>query len=410
LPKRAKFKHVKKVLARSLGTDELLHGSTLLRKDHTLYRPVKDHRHIGDIRQVFVLRVDLGPCSGQRVSLDDSEVSAEEDAAVADGALVSPQGGSGSARGSDDVVRTVAEPFTRDYAVSLQRALLERFQDHSFMQKLKALEVYRDTDAACFAKERQKLLLSVQSLVLPKYGFEGSQSGVHRMMSEWGPFLQDPEFRELTIEINKLLGIDMPPETWERSVENFRRIVATTQPLNRSRIAPGIAARCRAVTGAHIMGMAARRNIALTEDCADVFSQLGTGGSAQVRDAPFRPWPPNRPRPFKLFIAGTWDGYDPDEMRWHKGVFVYSVMIREEGLESFQLLIDGEWERTLYPSIEDANPKEAHAVLGPDNSGHGKNWQIGKAEYARPGTIFTIVVQLDASGVVRFVFWEPQAA
>lgn len=38
---------------------------------------------------------------------------------------------------------------------------------------------------------RQKLFLKVQMRVLPRYGYEGSSSGVYKMMGDMRPFIKD---------------------------------------------------------------------------------------------------------------------------------------------------------------------------------------------------------------------------
>ena len=38
---------------------------------------------------------------------------------------------------------------------------------------------------------RQKLFLTVQSEVLPRYGYEGSSNGVYKMMGDMKPYIKD---------------------------------------------------------------------------------------------------------------------------------------------------------------------------------------------------------------------------
>merc|ERR1711862_394135 len=70
-------------------------------------------------------------------------------------------------------------------------------------------------------------------------------------------------------------------------------------------------------------------------------------------------WPAEKPPPFKFFVAGTWNDYRPEELQWEKGFFIYrGVVVSPESWDSFQLLIDGGWDMTLYPSITDASSFE----------------------------------------------------
>jgi len=55
----------------------------------------------------------------------------------------------------------------------------------------------------------------------------------------------------------------------------------------------------------------------------------------------------------------------------------FDVKIGVNGWESFQILMDGSWERCLYPDKKDAHPYAEHKVSGPDDDGAGKNWTIG---------------------------------
>merc|ERR1712050_378987 len=68
-----------------------------------------------------------------------------------------------------------------------------------------------------FAAERAKLFLTVQKEVLPHFGFEPTPRGVYAMMPILGTHQWNPEFNELTIKVNYLLGLDvngqtLPPE------------------------------------------------------------------------------------------------------------------------------------------------------------------------------------------------------
>ena len=116
--------------------------------------------------------------------------------------------------------------------------------------------------AACLSHFalRQKLFLTVQSQVLPKFGYEGTSLGVYKMMGDMKPYVQatckesplahyqphrppravltqnsklstlncpgkEPEFVVLADEINALLGIDYsPPDTWTALSDSCQKL------------------------------------------------------------------------------------------------------------------------------------------------------------------------------------------
>eukprot|EP00435_Cladocopium_sp_Y103_P044435 s504_g12.t1 len=82
-------------------------------------------------------------------------------------------------------------------------------------------------------------------------------------------------------------------------------------------------------------------------------------------------------------IVGTWDDFKGNEMQWDGANFFFIVTLSSQALvisqiqlewDSFQILEDGSWERTLYPSCRDGNPFVQHQLMGPDGKGHGRNW------------------------------------
>jgi polyketide synthase-associated protein len=50
------------------------------------------------------------------------------------------------------------------------------------------------------------------------------------------------------------------------------------------------------------------------------------------------------------------------------------------GQESFQILVNGDWNAVVAPDRPDANPHEAHAIRGPMAFGYGLSWTIGAHE------------------------------
>ncbi|CAK0907839.1 unnamed protein product [Prorocentrum cordatum] len=106
--------------------------------------------------------------------------------------------------------------------------------------------------------------------------------------------------------------------------------------------------------------------------------------------------------------AGTWNDWKPAAMTWDGASFAHTVTLGEQGWESFQILAEGKWGATLYPSCADASPHVAHELLGPDGLGHAKNWTIGlhPADDAGPGMCFRVALRFDERGRPRGVSWR----
>mmetsp|Transcript_22291 Transcript_22291/g.63988 ORF Transcript_22291/g.63988 Transcript_22291/m.63988 type:complete len:442 (-) Transcript_22291:32-1357(-) len=83
---------------------------------------------------------------------------------------------------------TAEDLFTLGRALSMQEDLIRGFANHDFQRALaKLIAEHPSKSGAAFVSKRRELALSVQSEVLPRYGFEGNDSGVSQMMSAFGP-------------------------------------------------------------------------------------------------------------------------------------------------------------------------------------------------------------------------------
>merc|ERR1712217_922530 len=89
-----------------------------------------------------------------------------------------------------------------------------------------------------FTQERQNLFLTVQKRVLPKYGFEGTVSGVYKMMGAMGPFLKDPEFTKLANDINELIGLNMPSKSWDNLSRSCQKLESVPPEGNKKKSRP----------------------------------------------------------------------------------------------------------------------------------------------------------------------------
>uniref|UniRef100_A0A7S2GCM3 Uncharacterized protein n=1 Tax=Alexandrium andersonii TaxID=327968 RepID=A0A7S2GCM3_9DINO len=78
------------------------------------------------------------------------------------------------------------------------------------------------------------------------------------------------------------------------------------------------------------------------------------------------------------------------------------------GEESFQILLDGQFDRCVHPDRKDACPHQAHQVKGPDDGGLDEEWTVGmhEADKASTGDKFTIKFFVSHDGKPKRVTWE----
>uniref|UniRef100_A0A7S4S357 Protein C10 n=1 Tax=Alexandrium monilatum TaxID=311494 RepID=A0A7S4S357_9DINO len=98
-------------------------------------------------------------------------------------------------------------PITRDDAISLQHDLKAGFAVEAFQLQLKDLEGRHCTRTPAYLKERSALFMTVQSVVLPKYGFTGNVAGLLKLMVALKAFFSDPEYVRIANENCRLLGL-----------------------------------------------------------------------------------------------------------------------------------------------------------------------------------------------------------
>jgi len=79
----------------------------------------------------------------------------------------------------------------------------------------------------------------------------------------------------------------------------------------------------------------------------------------------------------RLFLVGSSEGWEGlREMRWDGSCYTLRLLLGPSGRESFQILVGGSWDRKIYPSLDNATPEDPHDVLGPDNRGSPRCWEI----------------------------------
>mmetsp|Transcript_102657 Transcript_102657/g.306586 ORF Transcript_102657/g.306586 Transcript_102657/m.306586 type:complete len:535 (-) Transcript_102657:86-1690(-) len=135
-----------------------------------------------------------------------------------------------------------------------------------------------------------------------------------------------------------------------------------------------------------------------------------TNGEVERLDGKEEEWFPSH----KYFIAGTWSNFSPVAMHWDGSNFVHLMAVGSKGWESFQILQGGDWDRTYYPSVRNANPFANWKLRGPDNQGNGKNWTLGvppddgcnAKNAAKGGEHYRITVAVDGESLVTEVAWK----
>jgi len=96
------------------------------------------------------------------------------------------------------------------------------------------------------------------------------------------------------------------------------------------------------------------------------------------------------------------------EMTWEGGQFLFPFQLGPDGMDAFQILVGGSWDKTYYPQRDGANPFEQYKLCGPDNKGHDKNWVIGyhPKDKLPPDTLVVVAAELDSKGSLKDVFWQ----
>jgi len=102
-----------------------------------------------------------------------------------------------------------------EQALSLQVELLQGFEKEEFQIELEELEKRYQKGSKQFLEARAQLFLTVQSVVLPKYGFEGTERGVLEMLSAAARWNHNERFLKNRENLNELLGLTEPQKKQE---------------------------------------------------------------------------------------------------------------------------------------------------------------------------------------------------
>lgn len=105
-------------------------------------------------------------------------------------------------------------------------------------------------------------------------------------------------------------------------------------------------------------------------------------------------------------VIGSWDSFvKPVPMEWDGVRFVYLLAVR--GRVQFQILLDGDWNRVIYPSVAAATLNTRHAICGPDSNAHDYNWCIGN-ESSSSVDAYEVILWITKEGHALRVTWQRQ--
>lgn len=102
-------------------------------------------------------------------------------------------------------------------ALAMQQELIMAFSQDAFQKELQELEWTYGRETGQFAVERSQLALKVQSQILPKYGFEGSDRGVREMLQAVQGLNTNPDFRRNYYASQILLRMISPEDVLKHS-------------------------------------------------------------------------------------------------------------------------------------------------------------------------------------------------
>lgn len=102
-----------------------------------------------------------------------------------------------------------------EQTLSLQLDLLQGFEKEEFQIELEELEKRYQRGSKQFLEARAQLFLTVQSVVLPKYGFEGTEKGVLDMLTAAARWNHNERFLKNRENLNELLGLTEPQKKQE---------------------------------------------------------------------------------------------------------------------------------------------------------------------------------------------------
>mmetsp|Transcript_108556 Transcript_108556/g.231853 ORF Transcript_108556/g.231853 Transcript_108556/m.231853 type:complete len:1240 (-) Transcript_108556:148-3867(-) len=106
----------------------------------------------------------------------------------------------------------------------------------------------------------------------------------------------------------------------------------------------------------------------------------------------------------QYYITGTWNNWSFSSMTGEpeaQGVFKYRLRLNDTGMAEFQIVLEKNWAKQIYPHEPRAGLGEG-IFCGPDNHGHDLNWLI----VGEPSEVYEITMDLNQTDGTRMVLWE----
>jgi len=117
---------------------------------------------------------------------------------------------------------------------------------------------------------------------------------------------------------------------------------------------------------------------------------------------------PLAPRRRSYFIAGTWNGWQPEEMRWHEEENFFDSLVDASGPEAFQVFLDEQGAGVLHAGdVQQRCPQGGVMVQGPDAKWRCEGFDF-KMSKATAGSRYSVRLLLDGKGFAKKVQWVPQ--
>jgi len=200
VPANSTMRDVRLAVSKVLDSDDVLRQGKLVRKLGELLMRYEDDELLGSRRRLLLTGASLSP---QGSPTGGVEAGAAVDVAAVE---VVPSGGGWK--------------LTLEEAVDLQEDLKAGYGEAAFQERLTDILAKHEPGSAAWNQQRLELFLTVQSRVLPKYGFSGSTDGIVDMMKLFNvrpEFSRDPEIQRRGQEINGLLRIEPASSSTSRA-------------------------------------------------------------------------------------------------------------------------------------------------------------------------------------------------
>ncbi|CAE7568100.1 unnamed protein product, partial [Symbiodinium microadriaticum] len=100
--------------------------------------------------------------------------------------------------------------LTKERAITLQLELMAAYGTPAFQKELHEIGRRYGTSSK-LRSELCKLVRRIQLDIIPRYGFDGSEEGVHSMLRSFKALEKDPDIEVNDVAIKELLSLEVPP-------------------------------------------------------------------------------------------------------------------------------------------------------------------------------------------------------